>query len=240
MPRRHVVNSLYRVQVRHARAEPLRHAVRQRGYLWFVDLDDLPRLPRALRPLARFDSADHLGRADRSIRDNIDAFLAGHGVDLAGGRVTMLTYARSLGYVFNPLTLFWCHDRSGAVVCVLAEVRNTYGESHCYLIRVDAAGRGWVPKQFYVSPFYPVDGYYRMSVPEPAQRLAITVSLHRPGQRPFVATIRGKRTPASPGALLAATLLFPLNTLRVRAGIVRHGVSLYLKGLPVVPRRSAG
>ena len=77
----------------------------------------------------------------RSIRRNLDRWLAAHGVDLHGGRVVMLAQARVLGYVFNPLTVYWCHGPDGALACVVAEVHNTYGERHCYLLRPDAAGR---------------------------------------------------------------------------------------------------
>ena len=79
----------------------------------------------------------------------------------------MLAHARVLGYVFNPLTVFWCHRADGALACVVAEVHNTYRQRHAYLLRTDDRGRAQVPKRFYVSPFYPVDGGYRMCLPEP-------------------------------------------------------------------------
>ena len=224
--------SLYEVEIRHTRPEPVRHDVRTTGYQWFVDVDDLPRPTR----LARFDASDHLGDPDRSIRENVEAFLAERGVRPPGGRITMLTNARSLGYVFNPLTLYWCADRGGAVACVVAEVHNTYGQSHCYLLRPDDAGRAEVAKEFYVSPFYPVDGYYRMSVPEPGDRLAITVALHRPGARPFTASVRGARIAATRRAVLRAAVRHPLATYRVRAQITRHGIALWRKGIPIQPR----
>jgi cyclopropane fatty-acyl-phospholipid synthase-like methyltransferase len=145
----------------------------------------------------------------------------------------MLTGARSLGYVFNPLTLFWCHDRTGAVVCVVAEVHNTYGQRHRYLLRPDDAGRADVAKEFYVSPFYPVDGYYRMSVREPDERLAVTITLHRPNSPPFTASVRGLRRPATRRAVVAIALRHPFETWVVRALITKHGIALWRKGLPV-------
>jgi cyclopropane fatty-acyl-phospholipid synthase-like methyltransferase/DUF1365 family protein len=232
------VNWLYDVEVRHERSAPIRHRVRQRSYLWLVDLDDLPRLPPGLGWLARFEPRDHFGRPG-SIRANVEDFLAVHGIDLHGGRVTMLANARSVGYVFNPLTVFWCHDRGGVLVAVLAEVHNTHGERHCYLFRPDDAGRADVAKAFTVSPFYPVDGYYRMSVPEPGEQLAITVALHRPGEPPFVASVRGVRRAVTARAVLGAAVRHPLVTWRVRAAITGHGVALYLKGLPIVHRTAA-
>ena len=226
--------ALYDVSIRHVRAEPVRHEVRHRSYLWFVDLDDLPQHGT----IARFRIDDHAGEG-ASLRVKVERFVAEHGIDLAGGRITMLTQARSLGYVFNPLTLYWCHDPSGAVACVVAEVHNTYGQRHRYLLRPDDAGRAEVAKEFYVSPFYPVDGSYRMSVPEPGERLAVTITLHRPGQRPFTATVRGVRRPATRRELLRAVLSHPLATWRARAAITRHGIALWRAGLPVQPRPEA-
>jgi cyclopropane fatty-acyl-phospholipid synthase-like methyltransferase/DUF1365 family protein len=229
-------NRLYEVDIAHVRAAPVRHEVRHRGYQWFVDLDDLPRLPGPLRWLARFESRDHLGDPKRSLRANIVDYLAEQGIDLHGGSITMLANARSFGYVFNPLSLFWCHDASGELVCVVAEVHNTYKQRHRYLLRTDDAGRAETDKQFYVSPFYPVDGYYRMSVPEPDERLAITVTLHRPDDRPFTASVRGVAVPATKRAVARAALRHPLETLVVRALITAHGLRLWRKGLPVRPR----
>jgi uncharacterized protein len=226
-----VSSALYDVSVLHVRTDPVRHEVRRRGYLWFVDLDELPDHG----PLARFRVQDHVGGTE-SLRRGVDRFLGAAGIDLGDGRITMLTQARSLGYVFNPLTVYWCHDASGAVAAVVAEVHNTYGERHRYLLRPDDAGRAEVAKEFYVSPFYPVDGTYRMSVPEPGDRLAITITLHRPGRRPFTASVRGVRRPATRAAVVRAVLSHPFETWRVRAAITRHGIALWRKGLPVQPR----
>ncbi|MFG2412895.1 DUF1365 domain-containing protein [Streptomyces goshikiensis] len=231
-----MVPALYDCVVAHARTAPIRHAFRHRTYMWLVDLDALPRIPRALRPLARFDTRDHFTGTAQDIREGLDAYLATRGVRLDGGRVLMLAHARVLGYVFNPLTLYWCHDRSGALVCVVAEVHNTYRQRHCYLLRPDATGRAEVAKDFPVSPFFPVDGHYRMRLPEPGERLDVTVQLERDGQRPFTATLRGRRRPATPAALLRAAAGHPWSTAAVTAGIRHHGIRLLLRGLPVQPR----
>jgi len=227
---------LYDCAVAHLRRRPTRYAFRQRTYLWLVDLDRLPRLPRLMRPLARFDPRDHFGGAAPSIRAGLEAYLAARGVRLGGGRVLMLANARVLGHVFNPLTLYWCHDRDGGPVCVVAEVHNTYGDRHCYLLRPDEAGWARTGKEFYVSPFFPVDGDYRMRLPEPGARLDLTVHLERGGGRPFTATVRGDRRPATPLGLLRAAVRHPWSTAAVSAGIRLHGIRLFLRGLPVRPR----
>nr|MBA2695547.1 DUF1365 domain-containing protein [Actinomycetota bacterium] len=151
--------------VRHQRRGPIEHGLRHAVYQWLVDLDDLPRLRRPLRWVAGFRADDHLGDPERSIRDNVLAFARAQGVDLADDtRVLMLANARVLGYVFNPLSVHWCLDpRTGATRCVVAEVHNTYGERHPYLLQPDARGSASTDKDFYVSPFYDVSGRYRLT-----------------------------------------------------------------------------
>ena len=202
---------LYECRITHARTVPLRNIFTYRTYLWLVDLDHLPR-PRRSGPrrLARFQARDHLGDPRRSIRENLDRFLAGHGIDLGGGRVTMLAHARVLGYVFNPLTVYWCHRADGTLACVVAEVHNTYRQRHAYLLHTDDRGRAQVQKEFYVSPFYPVDGRYRMSLPEPEARLALSVVLGRPDGPSFAASVHGRGVPATVRALIGAAVTAPL------------------------------
>ena len=223
---------IYEVTVSHARSAPLRNVFRYRSYLWLVDLDQLPRVPL----LAGFRARDHLGDPRASIRANLDRFLAARGVDLSGGRVTMLAQARVLGYVFNPLSVYWCHRPDGTLAAVVAEVHNTYRQRHAYLLRTDDRGRAEVPKQFYVSPFYPVDGRYRMSLPEPDATLALSVRLDRPDGHAFAASVRGRAVPATWRALLRAVVRHPWSTAAVSVRIRGQGVRLYLRGLPVIPR----
>ncbi|MGW4562094.1 DUF1365 domain-containing protein [Streptomyces sp. NPDC004561] len=230
------VPALYSCAITHVRTAPRRYALRHRTYLWLVDPDRPPRLPRLLRPLARFDPRDHFTGEQPTVRAGLDAFLAAHGMSLDGGRVLMLAHARVLGHVFNPLTLYWCHGPGGELRCVVAEVHNTYGGRHSYLLRPDAAQNARTAKEFYVSPFFPVDGHYRMRLPAPGQRLDLTVHLDREGGRALTATVRGTRRPASTAALLRLALRHPWSTLAVSAAIRAHGIRLYLRGLPVRPR----
>ena len=182
--------------------------------------------------LAGFQARDHLGDPRRSIRENLDHFLAARGIDLGGGRVTMLAHARVLGYVFNPLTVYWCHRADGTLACVVAEVHNTYGQRHAYLLHTDDRGRAQVPKEFYVSPFYPVDGRYRMSLPEPDARLALSVVLGRPDGHSFAASVHGRGVPATRAGADRRRRTAPL----VHGGRLRPDP---LAGSEAVPARAA-
>jgi DUF1365 family protein len=227
--------ALYRVVVRHTRREPVVNRFRYRSYLWLIDVDRPPRLPRALAPFARFPAADHVGDPAASLRANVEACLGRHGLP-APARVLMLAGGRTLGYAFDPISLFWCYRPDGGLSAVIAEVHNTYGARHAYLLRPDASGRAETPKALYVSPFYDVSGRYRISVPEPGRCLRVAVTLHRPGAAPFVATLTGRRIPATTPALLRLLLRYPLAPLRVRARIWMQGVRLWGRGLRPVPR----
>jgi DUF1365 family protein len=219
------VTALYRAELVHVRRTPPVRRFRHRTHLWLVDLDHLPRQ----RLLARFEARDHLGDPAATIRANLDAWLARHGVDLAGGRVLMLANARVLGHAFNPLCVFWCHRPDGTLACVVAEVHNTYGERHCYLLDPDEHGRAGTAKELYVSPFQELGGDYVMRLPEPDSRLALAVTLHQHGETPFVATLRGTRT--------SGRLLVPaLHQLLVSTMIRWHGTALWLRHVPIVPR----
>lgn len=228
--------ALYRTSISHVRRTPLKNAFTYRNYSWFVDVDELPRLPFLLRPLAVFKAGDHLGDPHASIRSNVERYLRSQGIEPDGGAIHMLTSARVFGYVFNPLTLFWCYRTSGELECVVAEVHNTYGERHCYLLRTDAAGRASVPKAFYVSPFNDVSGQYRMKLPAPGERLAVSIVLEREGHRPFVASMDGIRRPATLRNILAAALAVPAAPLLVSALIRVQGITLWARRLPVVAR----
>ncbi len=227
--------AIYRTTVVHVRREPVRHRFRYRGYSWYVDLDELPAPPWWLRPFARFDARDHLqGRPDESLRDRVDTFLSERGVHLPGGRVTALMQARVLGYVFNPLSLFWCHDADGALRAVIAEVHNTYGQRYAYLLPPDECAV--TAKRMYVSPFNDVDGHYRVRAPEPAATLSVSISLHREGRPPFAATMRGNRIHAGTGQLARLQLSAPLAPLVAALRIRVQGIALWLRRVPVVPR----
>ncbi len=228
---------LYDATVAHVRRIDPPHSFAHRICVWLIDLDAPPRLSWWLRPFARFDSRDHFRPGDpASIRAKLDDWLATRGVDLKGGKVVMLAGARVLGYAFNPITVYWCHDPQGSLECVVAEVHNTYGGRHAYLLRPDEAGNSRADKEFYVSPFQRMDGEYRMHLPHPESLLALSVSLHQSGTTPLVATLRGVRRPANPRWLARMVLARPLLPQRVSGLIRRHGVALWLRKAPVTAR----
>jgi DUF1365 family protein len=232
-----VLPALVLGQVSHNRPSPIRHAFRHRVYLWLVDLDTIPTQPWYLRAFASFRAADHLGDPDGTIGGNVRNFLALNGIRLGdGGRVLMLANARVLGYVFDPLTVFWCYDASRTLVCVIAEVHNTYRQRHAYLLRPDRSGSAVTDKTLYVSPFLDVSGSYELRFTLRPDLVASSVTLRQSGVVAFTATFRGRPQPATRHALVGRLIRQPLMPHRITVLIKAHGMWLWLRRLTIRPR----
>jgi DUF1365 family protein len=230
------VPALVEGTVTHTRRTPLRHRFSNRIYQWLVDVDDLPRLPGPLRAFSTFAASDHIGDPAATIRANIERFCRAQGVDIAGHRVLMLANARVLGHTFDPLSVFWAIAPDGSLTCIVAEVHNTYGERHAYLLRTDDAGRTSVDKQFYVSPFFTVEGSYDLQFELSRDKVSSTVILRQGGEAVFTAMFRGTPQAVTNWRLVQLLIKRPLMTHRTSALIRIQGVWLWIRRLPIVPR----
>ena len=221
--------ALYRTTISHTRREPFERSFTHRSHTWLVDVDELPDH----RPLAfargTFEARDHLGSPDRTLRQNLEAFLATEGVTLdPAGRILLATQPRAFGYCFNPISVWWCLDHIGRLEATVVEVHNTYGDRHAYLVDPDEQGRASTDKAMYVSPFHGTDGHYELAVPLPGDRMRVAVTLHAEGTR-FSASLAGHRTDR--GAVRSTTA-----AVRGSALIRMHGIWLWLRRLPIRPR----
>ncbi|MCC6735804.1 MAG: DUF1365 family protein [Bauldia sp.] len=236
-------SALYRGIVVHQRTRPKAHRLRYRVFSLLVDLDELPALAGRLRlmgvdrgGLFGFRQADHGARAEGAdLRAWVDARLAEAGIAIPGGRVELLCYPRMFGFVFNPLSVFFCRDASGAVAAILYEVANTHGETHTYVIPAapDRAGvvRQSAEKLFYVSPFLPVGGRYRFRIDPPEAEVGLVIGLDDADGPLLTASFRGARTELTDGALVRALFAYPLMTLKVIAGIHWEALRIWRKGI---------
>jgi DUF1365 family protein len=225
--------TIYRSLVKHRRNTSASRNFQYSGYYWLVDVDAMPRVPRALRPFARFEASDHLGDPAGTLASNVRELLADN--DLVADRIQLLTSPRVAGYVFNPLSVYYC-SLDGEQMAAVAEVHNTYGGRHVYLLRPDSAGRDQVDKVFYVSPFLPMGGRYLMRTPVPGDRLNVSIALQIGDRTPFVATLTGSGRPATTTTIVRTLLRWPLVTLRTSALIRWQGIRLWIRGIPVQPR----
>lgn len=236
-------------RVSHSRLAPTPHAFAYRMSMLRLDLDELEALDAGrwlfgTRPwrLARLDAADFLGivPARRSARDTAAALraaaldvLAAHGVTAGVGRIELVGHVRVAGYVFNPVAFFVCYaDGADVPMAVIADVHNTYGERHAYVVPIDGAHTPFVDKKvFHVSPFFSLDGSYRFAFAFAGGAIDAQIDLLRGGQPLFVSRLRLHGTPCSDRALAAALLRWPVNTVRVIVTIHWEAWRLWRKGL---------
>ena len=232
--------AVVRAHVAHRRTRPFRYEFTHRTTMWLVDAADPDAaFPRWLRPLASVRGADHL-RADddRPLLAKVHGYLRDEGIGWTAARVLVLVNARSAGYVFDPLTTYFCLDAEGRLEGVLAEVHNTYGGRHVYPLHVAGGTPAQVDKEFYVSPFFTVDGRYDIRVRLTEGSVAVAIALTQEGEQVFTGSVHGDLVPATRRRTLGAVARNPFPSQRVSALIRWHGVRLWLRRLPVVPRRS--
>lgn len=235
------LSRLYRGFVMHRRLVPFRHAFRYRVFTLVVDLDELPALDRRLRlfshnraNLFAFHDRDHGARDGSALRPWVESHLCAAGIDAAGGRIELLCLPRVFGYVFNPISIYFCHRRDGMLAAILYEVKNTFGDQHGYLIPADAGADGWVhqsqDKRLHVSPFLPMASRYEFRVRPPADRVAIVIRQAVDGAPTLLATLTGVRRPLTDRSLVAILLALPFSTLQVMAAIHWQALRLWRKG----------
>ena len=243
---------LYFGRVMHKRLRPFRHRLDYRVFSLYLNLDELPPLSRRLRLFSHnrwnlfgFMDRDHGPQDGTALRPWLEDCLAKAGIDLEGGVVRLLCFPRLFGYVFNPLTIWFCYHRSGRLAAVLYEVRNTFGEKHGYLIPADPARPAGAPilqscdKGFYVSPFIGMAATYHFRLAEPDERLAVLIRQWTPEGELLIASQTGRRQPLDDAMLVRAFFAYPLMTLKVIGAIHWQALKLWRKGGRLVPRPPA-
>ncbi|MGE0499969.1 MAG: DUF1365 domain-containing protein [Rhizobiaceae bacterium] len=234
--------TLYPGEVMHAR---LKGPLNRFAYKVFSVLIDLDRLDEAGRlsalfsvnrpNLASFHDRDHVDRQGETVRAHSDRLLAEAGLGRPH-RVLLLCYPRIFGYVFNPISVYYCYDRDGGLVALIYAVRNTFGQRHAYVAPIEPgeAGPAGVrqvrTKIFHVSPFIDLGARYHFRVLPPGRVVRLRIHETESGQPLLSATFVGEARPMTTAALAACLLKFPLLTWKIMAGIHWEALKLWLRG----------
>lgn len=233
---------LYRARVMHRRLVAPHYRFIYRVFYLLADIDRLDEAPRSLRlfshnrfNLLAFHDADHGDGTPGGLRRWAEQLLGARGIDLAGGRIRLLCLPRLAGFAFNPISLWYCEHADGSLRAVIAEVRNTFGERHCYLLASDGGPLPYEQehhkdKCFHVSPFFDLVGRYRFRLTEPGERLRVAIHETREGTPILDATLAAERQVLGDGAILKLALAMPLMTLKVVAGIHWEALKIWLRG----------
>jgi hypothetical protein len=244
-----LASCLYEGAVVHKRLTPRQHAFSYRVFALCLDVDEIDLLDRRLRLFSRnrpnllgFRDADLGAAGPESVADKARRLLDRCGLGSSGARIELVCYPRLLGYVFNPLSVYFCRDASGTVGAVIYEVSNTFSERKSYVIPINGA-TGLISqacaKEMYVSPFTGATGQYGFHCIAPSDRLVIGVNFREAGQPVLKTHFRGERKPLTDNALAGAIARHPLMTLKVISAIHFEAFRLWAKGVPVVTRHAS-
>jgi DUF1365 family protein len=234
---------LYFGKVMHRRLAPVRHGFRYGVFYLRLRVDRMPRRwPRLFAHngwnLFSFHDADHGPRDGSALLPWIRSILTRHGLACADGAIWLQAFPRVLGYVFNPVSFWLCHDRAGALRAVLAEVRNTFGEHHNYLV-AHPDGRAIMPgdwltarKVFHVSPFFPVSGHYRFRFNDAGAHCNFRIDYTADDGAQLLTGVGGTAQTLRSPALAWAFFRYPWMTLGVILRIHYQALRLWLKRVP--------
>jgi len=256
-------SAIYSGTVRHRRVHPAEHSFNYHMFMMYLDLDELPQVFRGSRlfsttrrAAARFCREDHLGGKDggtagipldEAVRDLVEQSTGLR----PQGPIRLLTQLRYFGYVFNPVSFYYCFNADDTrLETIVAEVNNTpWGERECYVLGKDdevdscdlAHGdirgdiRRYHPvKRMHVSPFMPMDVSYDWRFRPPSESLTVHMENSLEGRKLFDATLVLQRQEITPASLARVLIAFPLMTMKIIVAIHWQALRLWLKKVPVV------
>lgn len=234
-------HSIIDATIVHRRLRPNVNAFRYRTAYLCLDLGTLDRLAgRWLKVdrggLVAFHRADHGPRDGSDLGAWLRQVLDSHDLGaICDGEVTLMTMPRLLGYVFNPVSFWFCRDRTGALRAVLCAVNNTFGERHCYLVHHDdrrpIEPDCWLDgrKAFHVSPFLPIEGGYRFRFRLDGERAHVDVNYHDSSGLMLATSVGGRRHALDDRTVLRHFLANPTMTLAVIVKIHWQALHLWRK-----------
>ena len=219
--------------VLHKRRKPFAHGLKFVNYMWLIDLTQ--PLPAFVK--RKLKTADHFGGNADSMLDAVRTFAEAQGESIAAtDSITMVCSLRTSGYVFNPLSVYWCFDASGHCKWAIMEIHNTYGDRHAHLIKPDALGKSKVAKEFYVSPFFTIDGEYETQTLVDGNKVTLVVNLFQNKHFVFSASFTGTAQDATFANRCKAYVRTPFSTIQAMIRIRAHGIWLWMRRLPVIAR----
>lgn len=243
-PARPLASALFAGDVMHRRVRPRHHRLAYRVLSLLIDLDEMDAVTARLRLLSRnrfnlfsIHDRDFGDGSSRPLKEQVEAHMRAAGMVPDGGPVRLFCMPRMLGYTFNPLSVYFCHDRAERLVAILYEVSNTFGERHSYLLRVtqdeDGTVRQQAQKCFFVSPFMDMALTYGFRVRPPQERYQLSITVSDAEGPVLTAVHKAERVPLSDRSLARAFLAFPMVTMKVVAGIYWEAAKIWVKGVPL-------
>ena len=233
--------SLYVGHTTHSRLGPRPHKFTYGVFELLIDVDRIDEATAGLACLTKgafglfsFDERDHGARDGSPLRPWVTQKLTDAKVMASAHTIRLLCFPRVLGFVFNPISIFFIHDADDRLEAVIYEVNNTFGQSHAYVLPATGEGKEHqeADKRLYVSPFYRVEGGYRFKLTAPSSAFRLVITKQVDGKVDFTANLIAERRVLTDAALIRLFFGMPLMTLGVVAAIHWEALKLWIKGAP--------
>jgi DUF1365 family protein len=231
--------TLYAGRIAHIRHTPFRHRFDYRMYMLAIDLDRIDEAANKSRlfshnkpGLISLHDKDHGFRDGRPLRAYAESALGAQGLARFGAKIIFVTMPRLLGYAFNPISFYFCHDDAGTLGAVLHQVKNTFGDQIGYLMPVLGTGiiRQTAPKRMHVSPFFDMQGGYRFALTAPAQKFTVSIQYGAGGAKRMTATMILRAKAFTDASVLRLLAEMPFAPMKVMTAIHWQALKLFLKG----------
>ena len=240
-------SSIYNGSVIHKRFKPKKHFFKYRVFSLFLDLSELKELNNKLNffslnkfNLISFYEKDHGERDGSSLLKWVKNNLRRNNISTDNIKVKLLCYPRILGYVFNPLSIFFIYDNNESLVSILYEVKNTFGEQHTYVFKIGGENKliqNNCSKKFHVSPFIEMDCNYFFRILKPEDKMSVIIDQYQANEKILYASQDGKRVDFNSKELLKSYLKHPLMTFKIISAIHFEAFKLWTKGIKFIKKK---
>ena len=241
-----MTSSIYNGTVIHKRFKPKIHFFKYRVFSLLIDLSELDILDKKINyfsynkfNLISFFDKDHGERDGSSIVEWVKKNLNENGLNTENIKIKLLCYPRILGYVFNPLSVFYVYDINEKLVSILYEVKNTFGEQHTYIFRVENNSllQHNCEKKFHVSPFIEMNCNYFFRILKPSEKISVIIDQYQSNEKILYASQDGKRADLTSSELMKSYLKHPLMTFKIISAIHFEAFKLWTKGIKFIKKK---
>ena len=242
-----MTSSIYNGTVIHKRFKPKIHSFKYSVFSLLIDLSELDYLNKKIKffshnrfNLVSFYEKDHGNRDGSSLISWVKKNLEDHKINSENIKIKLLCYPRILGYVFNPLSVFYIYDLNEKLICILYEVKNTFGEQHTYIFKVDNEQNLYqhnCTKKFHVSPFIEMNCKYFFRLLKPGKRISVIIDQYQIDEKILYASQDGERVDFSTKELIKSYLKHPLMTFKIISAIHFEAFKLWAKGIKFIKKK---
>ena len=241
-----MTSSIYNGTVIHKRFKPKVHFFKYRVFSLLIDLSELNNLDKTVKffsynkfNLVSFFDKDHGDRDGTSLTTWVKKYLKNNGVFLKDVKIKLLCYPRILGYVFNPLSIFYVYNNNDDLISILYEVKNTFGEQHTYVFKTKNNNllKHNCEKRLHVSPFIEMNCNYFFKILKPSEKISVIIDQFQFNEKILYASQDGDRTDFTSLELIKSYLKHPLMTFKIIGAIHFEAFKLWIKGIKLVKKK---